>query len=59
MVCVNTGTGGSIGRALALAFTREGAMVVGCDLSVDAAQATGELVLGRGRRWWDQRSGEL
>ena len=45
-VCVITGTGGSMGRASALAFAREGASVVGCDLSVDAAQATVELVHG-------------
>src|SRR5258708_12422434 len=32
-VCVITGTGGSMGRAAALLFTRQGAMVVGCDLS--------------------------
>jgi hypothetical protein len=31
-VCVITGTGGSMGRASALAFAREGALVVGCDL---------------------------
>jgi NAD(P)-dependent dehydrogenase (short-subunit alcohol dehydrogenase family) len=39
-VCIITGTGGSMGRAAALAFTREGALVVGCDLNVDAAEAT-------------------
>ncbi len=39
-VCIITGTGGSIGRDAALTFAREGASVVGCDLSADAAQAT-------------------
>jgi NAD(P)-dependent dehydrogenase (short-subunit alcohol dehydrogenase family) len=39
-VCIITGTGGSMGRAAALAFAREGALVVGCDLNVDAAEAT-------------------
>jgi NAD(P)-dependent dehydrogenase (short-subunit alcohol dehydrogenase family) len=39
-VCVITGTGGSMGRAAALAFAREGASVVGCDLNVDSAEAT-------------------
>ena len=39
-VCVITGTGGSMGRAAALAFAREGASVVGCDLNIDAAEAT-------------------
>ena len=39
-VCIITGTGGSIGREAALAFAREGASVVGCDLNVSAAEAT-------------------
>src|ERR1700758_4314625 len=39
-VCVITGTGGSMGRAAAMTFAREGASVVGCDLNVDAAEAT-------------------
>jgi NAD(P)-dependent dehydrogenase (short-subunit alcohol dehydrogenase family) len=47
-VCVITGTGGSIGRETALRFAREGALVVGCDLSVDTAEATVELVRGAG-----------
>jgi len=47
-VCVVTGTGGSIGREAALAFAREGASVVGCDLSVDAAQATVDQVRSAG-----------
>ena len=47
-VCIITGTGGSIGREAALAFAREGARVVGCDLQVDAAQATLEAVLAAG-----------
>ncbi len=37
-----------MGRAAALAFARSGASVVGCDLGVDAAQATVELVRGAG-----------
>lgn len=45
-VCIITGTGGSMGRTSALAFAREGASIVGCDLDVDAAQATVELVRG-------------
>jgi NAD(P)-dependent dehydrogenase (short-subunit alcohol dehydrogenase family) len=43
-VCIITGTGGSIGHEAALAFAREGASVVGCDLSSDAAQATVDQV---------------
>ena len=39
-VCVITGSGGSMGRAAALTFAREGASVVGCDLNIDAAEAT-------------------
>jgi NAD(P)-dependent dehydrogenase (short-subunit alcohol dehydrogenase family) len=47
-VCLVTGTGGSTGRATALAFTREGAKVVGSDVSVEAAQATVEAVRAAG-----------
>jgi len=47
-VCVITGTGGSIDRECALAFAREGASVVGCDVRVDAAQATVEEVRAEG-----------
>jgi NAD(P)-dependent dehydrogenase (short-subunit alcohol dehydrogenase family) len=43
-VCVVTGTGGSIGRATALAFAREGASVVGCDVAVEPAEETVALV---------------
>jgi hypothetical protein len=37
-----------MGRASALVFAREDALVVGCDLSVGATQATVELVRGTG-----------
>src|SRR6478735_8403506 len=47
-VCLITGTGGSIGRESALAFAREGASVVGCDVAVEAAKATVEMVNGAG-----------
>jgi NAD(P)-dependent dehydrogenase (short-subunit alcohol dehydrogenase family) len=47
-VCIITGTGGSMGREAALVFAREGASVVGCDLNVDAAEATVEMVRGEG-----------
>jgi NAD(P)-dependent dehydrogenase (short-subunit alcohol dehydrogenase family) len=47
-VCVVTGTGGSIGRATALTFAREGASVVGSDVSVDAADATLQAVRAQG-----------
>jgi NAD(P)-dependent dehydrogenase (short-subunit alcohol dehydrogenase family) len=47
-VCIITGTGGSMGREAALAFAREGALVVGCDLSVESAEATVELVRREG-----------
>jgi NAD(P)-dependent dehydrogenase (short-subunit alcohol dehydrogenase family) len=47
-VCIITGTGGSMGRAAALAFAREGARVVGSDLSVEAAEATAEAVRAAG-----------
>ena len=47
-VCIITGTGGSMGRAAALAFAREGASVVGCDLNVDSAEATVRIVRQEG-----------
>jgi NAD(P)-dependent dehydrogenase (short-subunit alcohol dehydrogenase family) len=43
-VCVITGTGGSMGREAALTFAREGASVVGCDITVEPAEATVEMV---------------
>ena len=51
-VCIITGTGGSIGRAAALAFAREDAMVVGSGLLVDdaGAIATMEAVRAAGGR---------
>jgi NAD(P)-dependent dehydrogenase (short-subunit alcohol dehydrogenase family) len=39
-VCIITGTGGGIGREAALTFAREGALVVGCGLYVEDAEAT-------------------
>ncbi len=47
-VCLITGTGGSIGRAAAVAFAGEGASVVGCDVNVDAAEATVAMVRAQG-----------
>jgi NAD(P)-dependent dehydrogenase (short-subunit alcohol dehydrogenase family) len=47
-VCIITGTGGSIGRASALTFAREGALVVGCDQAVEPAEATVEMVHAAG-----------
>lgn len=47
-VCVITGTGGSMGRATALAFAREGASVVGCDLIAEPAAETVEMVHAAG-----------
>src|SRR5258707_10691915 len=43
-VCVVTGTGGSMGHAAAVAFAREGALLVGCDVAVEAAEETLEAV---------------
>ena len=43
-----TGTGGSMGRESALAFAREGASVVGCDVSGEAAEDTVEIVRAAG-----------
>jgi NAD(P)-dependent dehydrogenase (short-subunit alcohol dehydrogenase family) len=38
-VCIITGSGGGIGREAAVTFAREGALVVGCRLYVDDAEA--------------------
>ena len=47
-VCVITGTGGSMGREAARIFAQEGALVVGCDLTVEGAQATVDIVRAAG-----------
>jgi NAD(P)-dependent dehydrogenase (short-subunit alcohol dehydrogenase family) len=47
-VCVTTGTGGSMGRGSALAFAREGALVVGCDSM--RTSATGSEIASRATR---------
>jgi NAD(P)-dependent dehydrogenase (short-subunit alcohol dehydrogenase family) len=49
-VCVITGTGGSMGRATAMTFAREGASIVGCDVAVEPAQETVEMVQAAGGR---------
>jgi len=47
-VCVVTGTGGSMGHAAAIAFAREGALLVGCDVAVEAAEETLQAVRAAG-----------
>jgi NAD(P)-dependent dehydrogenase (short-subunit alcohol dehydrogenase family) len=47
-VCIITGTSGGMGPAAALSFAREGALVVGCDLENESAQATLEIVRAAG-----------
>ena len=47
-VCLITGTGGSMGRAAALAFAREGALLVGCDVNVERAAQTVADVAAQG-----------
>jgi NAD(P)-dependent dehydrogenase (short-subunit alcohol dehydrogenase family) len=47
-VCVITGTGGSMGRATAAAFAREGSSIVGCDVAVEPAEATVDMVRSEG-----------
>jgi len=49
-VCIITGTSGSIGRAAALRFAQEGALVVGCGIDAAAAQETVDLVHAAGGR---------
>jgi meso-butanediol dehydrogenase/(S,S)-butanediol dehydrogenase/diacetyl reductase len=43
-----TGTGGGQGRAAALRFAAEGARIVGCDLKVEGARKTVEMVTAAG-----------
>lgn len=47
-VCVITGTAGAVGRASALLFAREGARVVGCDISIADSEETVRLVRDAG-----------
>src|SRR6202521_4412454 len=47
-VCLITGTGGSMGRASALRFAREGALIVGCDVIAEPAQETVDMVQAAG-----------
>lgn len=47
-VAVLTGTGGGQGRAAAILFCREGARVIGCDLKVDGAVETVQMVRAAG-----------
>ena len=49
-VCLITGTGGSMGAAAALAFAREGAAIVGCDVVAERAEATVAQVSDLGGR---------
>jgi meso-butanediol dehydrogenase / (S,S)-butanediol dehydrogenase / diacetyl reductase len=49
-VALITGTGGGQGRAAALAFAAEGAVVVGCDLKPDGAEHTVAMVTELGGR---------
>jgi len=43
-VCIVTGTGGSIGRAAALTFAREGASIVDCDRTTAQLLSTWRIV---------------
>jgi NAD(P)-dependent dehydrogenase (short-subunit alcohol dehydrogenase family) len=47
-VCVVTGTGGSMGRATAITFAREDALLVGCDVAVEPAEETVATVRAAG-----------
>jgi len=47
-VCIITGTGGAIGHASAVAFAREGAKVVGCDIRTEFAQSAVNSVRAAG-----------
>ncbi|MDQ3958501.1 MAG: SDR family NAD(P)-dependent oxidoreductase, partial [Actinomycetota bacterium] len=47
-VCIVTGSGRGIGRAVALAFAAEGAPVVVNDVDADAAKDTAETISSAG-----------
>jgi meso-butanediol dehydrogenase / (S,S)-butanediol dehydrogenase / diacetyl reductase len=47
-VALISGTGSGMGRAAALEFARQGAMVVGCDMNDEAAEETVTLVADEG-----------
>ncbi|MGX1675502.1 SDR family NAD(P)-dependent oxidoreductase [Streptomyces sp. NPDC055400] len=49
-VALITGTGGGMGRAAALRFAEDGAVVVGCDLNVEANDETATTVRAAGGR---------
>jgi NAD(P)-dependent dehydrogenase (short-subunit alcohol dehydrogenase family) len=49
-VCLITGTGGAMGSSTAQTFAREGALVVGCDVAVEAAEQTLAAVAAAGGR---------
>lgn len=46
--CIITGTGGAMGREAARMFAREGALVIGCDITAADAQETLEIVRSEG-----------
>jgi NAD(P)-dependent dehydrogenase (short-subunit alcohol dehydrogenase family) len=48
-VCIITGAGGSVGRAAALAFARDDALVVGCDVN---AVTSVDIVVDGGMKVW-------
>lgn len=58
-VTLISGTGGGQGRAAALRFAREGALVFGCDLNAAAQQETVELLRAEGLRMAGEGSVDL
>ncbi|MRK19830.1 SDR family NAD(P)-dependent oxidoreductase [Pseudomonas sp. JG-B] len=58
-VALITGTGGGQGRAAALRFAREGAIVVGCDVNAVAHRETAALLHAEGLRLYGQAPVDL
>lgn len=58
-IALITGTGGSIGRAAALMFAREGAAIVGCDYNPQWGEETVEMVRAEGGRMVSLNSCDL
>jgi NAD(P)-dependent dehydrogenase (short-subunit alcohol dehydrogenase family) len=58
-VCIITGSGGSMGRAAAIKFAAEGALVVGCDINEELEAGTREAVAAIGGKMVSDQARDL